>query len=143
MGWIDGLPLDVYVSNVIQRADVLKELADRWLITIGCLKTGGVAHGDLQHGNIIVHNGTIHLVDLDGMFVPAMKGWNASELGHQHYQHPARAVHHFSASLDNFSALVIYISFLAVAECPELWASFHDENLILTKRDFQSPSAST
>ena len=31
---------------------------------------------------------------------------------------------------------------LAIAECPELWASFHDENLIFTKRDFQSPRAS-
>jgi hypothetical protein len=142
MGWMDGLPLDVYLSNVFQRADVLKALADRWLRTAGFLRTGRVAHGDLQHGNIIIHHDDIHLVDLDGMFVPAMKGWSASELGHQHYQHPARTAHHFSASLDNFSAFVIYISFLAIAECPEIWTKFHDENLIFTKKDFQSPGAS-
>jgi hypothetical protein len=142
MEWIDGLPLDVYLAEVFQRADVLKFLADLWLKTIGSLKTAGVAHGDLQHGNIIIQNGNIRLVDLDGMFVPAMAGWKAAELGHQHYQHPGRTPLHFSAALDNFSALVIYISFLVLAERPELWTEFHDENLIFTKKDFQSPGSS-
>jgi hypothetical protein len=77
-----------------------------------------------------------------GMFVPAMAAWKAAELGHQHYQHPARTPLHFSAELDNFSALVIYISFLALAERPELWTEFHDENLIFTKKDFQAPGSS-
>lgn len=143
MEWIDGLPLDVYIAEVFQRADVLKFLADLWLKTIGSLRIAGVAHGDLQHGNIIIQNGNVRLVDLDGMFVPAMAGWKAAELGHQHYQHPARTPLHFSAALDNFSALVIYISFLALADRPELWTEFHDENLIFTKKDFQSPGSST
>jgi hypothetical protein len=142
MEWIDGLPLDVYIAEVFQRADVLKFLADLWLKTVGSLRTANVAHGDLQHGNIIIQNGNVRLVDLDGMFVPAMAGWQAAELGHQHYQHPARTPLHFSAELDNFSALVIYISFLALAERPELWTEFHDENLIFTKKDFQAPGSS-
>jgi|SRR5579871_4873971 len=141
MEWIDGLPLDVYVAEVFQRPDVLRFLAEIWLKTIGSLRAAGVSHGDLQHGNIIIQNGNVRLVDLDGMFVPAMRGWKASELGHRHYQHPARASHHFSADLDNFSALVIYVSLLGLAECPELW-KFHDENLIFTKNDFESPAAS-
>jgi len=142
MEWIDGLPLDVYVAGIFQRADVLRFLADLWLRIVSSLRTAGVAHGDLQHGNIIIQNGKMRLVDLDGMFVPAMAGWKASELGHQHYQHPARAIHHFSGALDNFSALVIYISFLALAESPELWSRFHDENLIFTKDDFKAPGSS-
>ncbi len=142
MRWIDGLPLDVYVSQIFQHADALKDLAGQWLVTIDSLKKAGVAHGDLQHGNIIVDKNEIHLVDLDGMYVPAMKGWKAAELGHRHYQHPARAAHHFSATLDSFSALVIYISLIAIAECPQLWTAHHDENLIFTKADFQSPGAS-
>jgi hypothetical protein len=64
-------------------------------------------------------------------------------LGHPHYQHPARTAQHLSADLDNFSALVIYISFLAIAELPELWTEFHDENLIFTKKDFQAPGTSS
>jgi len=142
MEWIGGLPLDVYVAKTFQHANVLKFLAELWLKTIGSLKAAALAHGDLQHGNIIIQNGNIRLVDLDGMFVPAMAGWKAAELGHQHYQHPARTSQHFSAELDNFSALVIYISFLALAEGPELWTEFHDENLIFTKKDFQAPGAS-
>jgi serine/threonine protein kinase len=142
MEWINGVPLDVYIGDVFQRPDVLKYLAELWLKVIKSLKDASVAHGDLQHGNIMVQNGKLRLVDLDGMFVPEMAGWLASELGHQHYQHPQRSPQHFGIGLDNFSALVIYISFLAMAEFPELWREFHDENLIFTSRDFKEPSSS-
>jgi hypothetical protein len=37
---------------------------------------------------------------------------------------------------------VIYISFLAIAESPELWREFHDENLIFTHNDFKEPGSS-
>jgi len=142
MEWISGSPLDVYIEEVFQRADVLRFLADSWLKVITSLNDAGVAHGDLQHGNIMVQNGDLRLVDLDGMFVPEMTGWLASELGHQHYQHPQRSPRHFGIGLDNFSALVIYISFLAIAESPELWGEFHDENLIFTNADFKEPGSS-
>jgi hypothetical protein len=142
MEWISGSALDVYIEDVFQRSDVLRYLAELWLKVIASLKDAGVAHGDLQHGNIMVQNGDLRLVDLDGMFVPEMAGWLASELGHQHYQHPRRSPQHFGIGLDNFSALVIYISFLAIAESPELWREFHDENLIFTNGDFKEPGSS-
>ncbi len=142
MEWIDGLPLDVYIGDVFHQPEVLNYLADEWLKVVASLREAGVAHGDLQHGNIIVQNDDLRLVDLDGMFVPQMAGWRASELGHKHYQHPQRAEQHFAIGLDNFSALVIYISFLALAEAPELWPEFHDENLIFANADFSEPSSS-
>jgi hypothetical protein len=76
------------------------------------------------------------------MYVPALKGFKASEVGHQHYQHPARDVAHFSADTDNFSALVVYLSLISLAERPELWREHHDENLLFTRADFASPDAS-
>jgi hypothetical protein len=106
------------------------------------LRTAQVAHGDLQHGNVIVQNGTLRLVDLDGMFVPSMSQMNASELGHRHYQHPLRDQFLFNRDLDNFSSLVIYVSLISLAERPEFWKRFHDENLILNRSDFLNPSAS-
>jgi hypothetical protein len=106
------------------------------------LRTAQVAHGDLQHGNIIVQNGTLRLVDLDGMFVPSMSLPNSSEIGHRHYQHPLRDKFFFNNDLDNFSALVIYISLISLAERPDLWKRFHDENLVFTCHDFLSPSSS-
>jgi hypothetical protein len=102
-----------------------------------------VAHGDLQHGNIIVEHGQLRLVDHDGIFVPKMEGWTASEVGHQHYQHPKREAHHFDEKLDHFSSLVIYLSLLALAEKPDLWQEYHDENLLFTKTDFADPESST
>lgn len=143
MEWIEGPTLDVYLDEVMGRKEVLLHLADEWLRLMQSLREAGIAHGDLQHGNIIVERGQLRLVDLDGMFVPAMSGWPAGEIGHQHYQHPAREAGFFDASLDNFSSLIVYLSLLALAECPELWAEYHDENLIFTKNDFLAPDTST
>jgi len=142
MEWIDGPTLDVYLDEVIYRPDVMLHLADEWVRLMDLLRAADVAHGDLQHGNIIVEHGHLRLVDFDGMFVPAMKNWTASELGHQHYQHPARDAGLFDKNLDNFSALVVYLSLISLAERPELWKEHHDENLIFTKADFVAPEAS-
>lgn len=145
MPWIEGHTLDVYLDEVLRRessGEVLRHLANEWLRLMQSLREANVAHGDLQHGNIIVESGRLRLVDLDGMFVPAMRGMRASEIGHQHYQHPRRTPAFFDDNLDHFSALVIYLSLLALAEKPALWARYHDENLLFTKRDFLAPETS-
>jgi hypothetical protein len=122
MEWVEGPTLDVYVGEVVGKPDVLRHMADEWVRLVASLRAAGVAHGDLQHGNIIVERGRLRLVDLDGMFVPALAGLRSSEVGHQHYQHPQRTAAFFSADVDNFSALVIYLSLVSLAERPALWA---------------------
>jgi len=143
MHWIEGPTLDLYIGEMLHRRDVLLHLSEEWLRVMGALNTAGIAHGDLQHGNVIVEHGQLRLIDHDGIFVPSMSGWSACEVGHQHYQHPRRTAHQFDSSLDDFSSLVIYLSLLSLAERPELWAEYHDENLLFTKTDFQDPGAST
>ena len=142
MQWIDGPTLDLYIGEMVNRPDVLRHLAEEWLRLLSGLQASGVAHGDLQHGNIIVEHGQLRLVDHDGIFVTEMAGWTASEVGHQHYQHPRRIAHHFDNKLDHFSSLVIYLSLLALAERPTLWREHHDENLLFTKADFADPASS-
>jgi hypothetical protein len=142
MEWVEGPTLDVYLDEAVNRRDALLHLADEWVRLVCALREAGIAHGDLQHGNIIVEGGRLRLVDLDGMYVPALEGFKASEVGHQHYQHPARDVSHFSADTDNFSALVVYLSLISLAERPELWREHHDENLLFTRADFADPAAS-
>lgn len=142
MQWIDGPTLDLYISEMINRPDVLLHLSEEWLRLLGALRDSGIAHGDLQHGNIIIEHGQLRLVDHDGIFVPTMEGWSASEVGHQHYQHPRRSAQHFDSKLDDFSALVIYLSLLSLAERPSLWKEHHDENLLFTKSDFADPASS-
>lgn len=142
MRWIEGPTLDLYVGEMLQRREVLQHLAAEWLRVVSALQTSGMAHGDLQHGNVIVDHGRLRLIDHDGIFVPKMDGWSASEVGHQHYQHPKRTARHFDESLDNFSSIVIYLSLLALVERPGLWKEYHDENLLFTKSDFLDPAAS-
>lgn len=142
MKWIEGPTLDLYLDEMIGRPEVLLHLAEEWVKVVGQMRATGIAHGDLQHGNIIVEHGRLRLVDHDGMFVPQMDGWVASELGHQHFQHPRREARLFDQKLDNFSALVIYLSLISLAEQPALWAEHHDENLIFKKADFVNPAAS-
>src|SRR5215217_5038110 len=142
MQWIEGPTLDLYITEMLNRPDVLLHLSEEWLRLLSALRASGVAHGDLQHGNVIVEHGRLRLVDHDGIFVPAMAGWTASEVGHQHYQHPRRTAALFDSNLDNFSSLVIYLSLLSVAERPALWQEHHDENLLFTKSDFADPASS-
>jgi hypothetical protein len=142
MEWVEGPTLDVYLDEAVGRSEALAHMADEWLRLVAALEEAEVAHGDLQHGNIIVEHGQLRLVDLDGMYVPALEGFRASEVGHQHYQHPARDITHFSRDTDNFSALVVYLSLISLAERPELWREHHDENLLFTRADFVDPEAS-
>jgi len=142
MQWIEGPTLDLYIGEMLNRKEVLLHLSEEWLRLLNSLRTSGMAHGDLQHGNIIVEHGQLRLVDHDGIFVTKMAGWSASEVGHQHYQHPNRNATHFDEKLDNFSSLVIYLSLISLAERPSLWQEHHDENLLFTKTDFANPAAS-
>lgn len=143
MGWIDGATLDVYLEAALHDQKVILHLAEQWLSVVKALENARVAHGDLQHGNIIVQNGDLRLVDLDGMFVPSMSKMQSCELGHRHYQHPQRNASFFNSELDNFSALVIYLSLIALGKEPGLWRKFHDENLILVRSDYLNPIKST
>ena len=145
MDWIEGPTLNVYIEEVVTKnnfREALASLAEDWCRVVKELDECHIAHGDLQHGNIIVTSEGIRLVDLDGTFVPGLTGQKAAELGHSHYQHPKRSEHFFDAGLDRFSSLVIYLSLLAIAERPTLWKTFHDENLIFTKQDFTDPARS-
>jgi len=145
MEWINGNTLDVHVDQLLKTPSPrqsLLSLAGEWLRVLDDLRSGGAAHGDIQHGNIMVTSAGLRLVDLDGMFVPALAGRSATEVGHRHFQHPQRTERHFDLSVDNFPALVTYISFLALAEEPSLWGRYHEENLIFTRADFAAPGKS-
>jgi len=140
MDWVDGVPLHTFVERHLGDANTLLGLAQQWRALITGLQKARIAHGDLQHGNILVSAGQLRLVDYDGMFVPPLLGERAPELGHPNYQHPKRTAKDYDKSMDNFSALVIYLTLRALAAEPRLWHSFHTgENLIFLKSDFDSP----
>jgi len=120
-------------------------LAREFVSVVGNLSQTGLAHGDLQHGNLLVtQSGGLKLVDYDGMFVPSLAEAGATESGHRNYQSPLRQ-HDWGPDLDNFSAWIIYVSLIALAFDPFLWDSIPgagDEALLFHKEDFVSPQSS-
>ncbi|MEZ0579855.1 protein kinase [Nocardioides sp. MH1] len=140
MPWVPGVPLDHAVEAAVDQPAFLASLADEWLALGQRLIDLGVAHGDLQCGNVLVDNEDLRLVDLDGMFIPGMSPAMApSELGHPHFQHPRRGPAHWGPDIDAFSLVVGYLSLRALSADPGLWR-FHDgENLVLSNVDFTQP----
>ena len=144
MAWLDGVPLDVFIEQNLSRPQLIQSLAKQWIEMMAALGKAEVAHGDLQHGNILICNGALKLIDYDGMYVPSLKGMHSNEQGHPNYQHPRRSGSDFNAHLDNFAAWVIFISLSAFAIDPNLWRTLNcgDDNLLFRKADFDRPAAS-
>lgn len=144
MEWIDGEPLNTFVGNNISHPRRLLQLTREWVELMQDLRVGQIAHGDLQHGNILVTASGLRLIDYDGMYVPALSGLRSYEEGHRNYQHPDRSGSDFGPYLDHFSAWVIFCSLAAVAVDPHLWQIAHggDECLLFRGEDFKNPATS-
>ncbi|MDP9367294.1 MAG: hypothetical protein M3Q03_03290 [Chloroflexota bacterium] len=143
MAWVEGQTLGSYVNINAKDRRKMDLLAGAFRRTVGELDRLGVAHGDLQHGNIVVKDGQVLLIDYDGMFVPGMTQGRSNELGHVNYQSPLRSEADFSAGLDHFSSVVIAMGLEAVAQQPDLWATYSTgENLLFERRDFIKPAKS-
>ena len=142
MDWIDGRTLNEYVDFLVtgSNAAALTTLAGRWRELVALLQRSEFAHGDLQHGNVMVdQDGQLRLVDFDGVWIPQLTGQPPpTEYGHPNYQHPLH--HNWDRWLDTFSALVIYMSLVALARDPGLWlALYNSKNLLFAKTDFFPP----
>lgn len=144
MNWVNGQTLDKFVENNLPNPSALKRISNQWREIAGELQRLPAAHNDLQHGNIIIQpDKSIRLVDYDGIFLPQFQGNASPEIGHSNFQHPQRSSRDYAAHIDNFPALVIYLSLLAVAANPGLWKHYNDDNLIFTKNDFAQPQNSS
>ncbi len=151
MDWAEGIRLDSYIEQHLDDAPRLRRLADQWIAVCRDLRAGQIAHGDLQHGNILVTDAdSITLIDYDDMIVPGALGLETRELGHRHYQHPSRSADqpinrdNFTR-IDNFSSTVIGVSLLALSLDPSLWAQTGagDESLLFRDVDYAAPENST
>jgi hypothetical protein len=143
MQWAEGNLLHSHIEKQLRYPAALALLRAKWVTLVRDLEDARVAHGDLQHGNILVRGGSIQLVDYDGMWVPALKGRTATETGHRAYQHPERSGQDYGQEIDRFSALVIYLSLAALEKDATLWERFHTgDNLIFVREDFQQAGRS-
>ncbi len=143
MEWAQGIPLNEYIYENLQKPEILSELLAEWKSLICWLTDHDIAHGDLQHGNVLVNNGKLKLVDYDGMFVPKLEGRHSIELGHRNYQHPSRNSEDFNLWLDHFPSWVIFTSIFCLSRDGSLWdqlgLSTDDECLLFKQADFAKP----
>ncbi len=144
MDWAEGDRLDKFIGDHLDRPDIFMDLAARWRGVNGTLRGLGIAHNDLQHGNVMVQEqGALRLVDYDGIYLPRFEGEPSPEIGHRHYQHPKRTSQNYYEGIDNFPSLVVYLTFLALRADPQLWDRFYNqENMLFTREDFANPANS-
>jgi len=144
MEWIEACQLNKFVEDNLSSPRVLAKLGKRWDKLVANLRSADIAHGDLQHGNILVQsNGAIRLIDYDGMWVPALKGHKSNETGHPDFQNPHRTRNDFNLGIDEFSAAVIRIAILALRRDRSLWEKYNNgDNLLFRRRDFLNPDSS-
>ena len=144
MEWVEGELLSRFVESSLNHPDTLRRVAAQWRGgPTASLRGLRIAHNDLQHGNVMVQqDGSIRLVDYDGMYLPRFRGQRSPELGHKNYQHPLRSSEHYDENVDNFPSLVIYVSLLAIASDPGLWVYNNEDNLIFTRNDYADPGNS-
>jgi hypothetical protein len=151
MRWVEGFTLNAFLKDHADRPQILERLAGLWLKLAGELRRAGIAHADLQHGNVLLVPGgksgvlSVRLIDYDGMFVPALARRGSGEVGHANYQHPERArLGTYDAEVDRFAHLVIYTALQALqVRGRALWERYDNgENLLFREQDFLDPAGS-
>jgi TonB family protein len=146
MEWIRGPQLNAYCERKHDDPGAMKLLAEEVLALGLRLEEAGIAHGDLQHGNVLVTSiGQVRLVDYDDLYLPELSDLQfSSGLGHQNFQHPGRTSRDFGPHMDRFSLYAIYVALLALAEDPSLWKEYDggDERLLFKRDDYTDPENS-
>jgi hypothetical protein len=138
MDWVEGDTLGIWLDKHFDNPRALQKARTDFAAIARLLGREGIAHGDIQNGNVMVTNGDIKLIDYDGMFVPGMHPGNGSETGHKHFQHPDRRVSSFGPDMDRFSFIALDLSLQAVIADKSLYPKFREggETIIFKANDF-------
>ena len=136
--WIEGTTLHEAVAEAAAEAAAaedtarLRQLAAAFDRLAAGLTSDDWAHGDLKPENIVVDpSGRLHLIDLDAMYLPAFAGEASPELGTAAFQHPARTIRDFNASLDDYPTALISTALHALALDPTLYVRYPDADGLL------------
>jgi eukaryotic-like serine/threonine-protein kinase len=138
---VEGKTLNNYVEDLVEADDTasILALAGAWRELLRRIQAARFAHGDLQHGNVMVEgDGTLRLVDFDSAWIEPFEGSAPPrESGHRNYQRLDRP---WGPWMDTFPGLVVYLSLLALGRSTKPWELLNTgENLLFSGEDFSPP----
>ena len=144
MDWIDGETMESYIAANYQNQSAMLMLSYRFGKMAAWLRTQSFSHGDIKPDNIIVRpDGSLTLVDYDGMFVPSMKGSQSPTIGTRDFSHPLRTVDDFDETIDDFSLASIALSLKAISMKSTLLDTYSaSDRLLFSENDYRNPSNS-
>ena len=144
MDWVDGETMEAYIATNYHNQSAMSMLCYRFGKMAAWLRTQSFAHGDVKPDNIIIRpDGSLTLVDYDGMFVPSVKGCKSPTVGTKDFCHPLRTVDDFDETIDDFSLASIALSLKAISMNPKLLDTYGaSDRLLFSENDYRNPSNS-
>ena len=144
MDWVDGETMEAYIAANYRIQSAMSMLSYRFGKMAAWLRTQSFSHGDIKPDNIIVRpDGSLTLVDYDGMFVPSMKDSQSPTIGTRDFSHPLRTVDDFDETIDDFSLASIALSLKAISMNSTLLDTYGaSDRLLFSENDYRNPSNS-
>ena len=144
MDWIEGETMETYIAANYTDTHAMSMLCYRFCKMAAWLRSQSFAHGDIKPDNIMVRpDGTLTLVDYDGMFVPAMKGQKSPTVGTKDFSHPLRTIDDFDETIDDFALASIALSLKAISLNPSLLDQYGaSDRLLFSAADYLDLSKS-
>ena len=144
MDWVDGETMEAYIAANYHNQSAMSMLCYRFGKMAAWLRSQSFAHGDVKPDNIIIRpDGSLTLVDYDGMFVPSMKGSKSPTIGTKDFSHPLRTVDDFDETIDDFSLASITLSLKAISMNSTLLETYGaSDRLLFSENDYRNPSNS-
>lgn len=132
MEWIEGDTMESYIHSHSRDCDAIKTLHEKFCELALWLRSKPFAHGDIKPDNIMIRpDGTLTLIDYDGMYVPSMKGEKSPTVGTSGFSHPHRTAEDFDEDIDDFALAVISISLLAISQEPNFYEKLGGKDRLL------------
>ena len=136
MDWIEGETMDRYIAENLYDNYAMSMLCYRFCKMAAWLRSQPFAHGDIKPDNIMVRpDGSLTLIDYDGMFVPSMKGQTSPTIGTKDFSHPLRTKDDFDETIDDFALATIALSLKAISLSPSLFDEYGSSDRLLFSAD--------
>ena len=144
MDWVEGETMETYIAANYHNQSAMSMLCYRFGKMAAWLRSQSFAHGDVKPDNIIIRpDGSLTLVDYDGMFVPSMKGCKSPTVGTKDFCHPLRTMDDFDETIDDFSLASIALSLKAISMKSTLLDIYGaSDRLLFSEKDYRTPSNS-